>query len=73
MVQHYFASAWIPQQGVKRDIYVEKIDPTLYRVGVKQPVPTIAPGQIGRRVRRACSPVRKKSACSKASRRVWNW
>ena len=45
MVQHYFASAWIPQQGVKRDIYVEKIDPSLYRVGVKQPVPTIAPGQ----------------------------
>jgi len=45
MVQHYFASAWIPQQGVKRDIYVEKIDPTLYRVGVKQPVAAIAPGQ----------------------------
>ncbi|HZZ14250.1 MAG TPA: membrane protein insertase YidC [Paraburkholderia sp.] len=45
MVQHYFASAWIPQQGAKRDIYVEKIDPTLYRVGVKQPVATIAPGQ----------------------------
>ncbi len=45
MVQHYFASAWIPQQGVKRDIYVEKIDPPLYRVGVKQPVAAIAPGQ----------------------------
>jgi YidC/Oxa1 family membrane protein insertase len=45
MVQHYFATAWIPQQGVKRDIYVEKIDPALYRVGVKEPVPTIAPGQ----------------------------
>ncbi|MEA3131451.1 membrane protein insertase YidC [Paraburkholderia fungorum] len=45
MVQHYFASAWIPQQGAKRDIYVEKIDPTLYRVGVKQPVATLAPGQ----------------------------
>ncbi|MEZ0604937.1 membrane protein insertase YidC [Paraburkholderia sp. IW21] len=45
MVQHYFASAWIPQEGAKRNIYVEKIDPTLYRVGVKQPVPTIAPGQ----------------------------
>jgi YidC/Oxa1 family membrane protein insertase len=45
MVQHYFATAWIPQQGVKRDIYVEKLDPTLYRVGVKEPVPTIAPGQ----------------------------
>jgi YidC/Oxa1 family membrane protein insertase len=45
MVQHYFASAWIPQQGVKRDIYAEKIDPSLYRVGVKQPVAAIAPGQ----------------------------
>jgi YidC/Oxa1 family membrane protein insertase len=45
MVQHYFASAWIPQQGAKRDIYIEKIDPALYRVGVKQPVQTIAPGQ----------------------------
>lgn len=45
MVQHYFASAWIPQQGAKRDIYAGKIDPTLYRVGVKQPVAAIAPGQ----------------------------
>jgi YidC/Oxa1 family membrane protein insertase len=45
MVQHYFASAWIPQQGAKRSIYVEKFDPTLYRVGVAQPVGTIAPGQ----------------------------
>ncbi|WP_186195983.1 membrane protein insertase YidC [Burkholderia gladioli] len=45
MVQHYFASAWIPQQGVKRDIYVEKIDPSLYRVGVKEQVKTIEPGQ----------------------------
>jgi len=45
MVQHYFASAWIPKEGVQRDIYVQKIDPTLYRVGVQQPVPTIAPGK----------------------------
>ncbi|MBN3851419.1 MULTISPECIES: membrane protein insertase YidC [Burkholderiaceae] len=45
MVQHYFASAWIPQQGAKREFYAEKIDPSLYRVGVKQPLPTIAPGQ----------------------------
>jgi YidC/Oxa1 family membrane protein insertase len=44
MVQHYFATAWIPQQGVKRDIYVEKFDNSLYRVGVKQPLGTIAPG-----------------------------
>jgi YidC/Oxa1 family membrane protein insertase len=45
MVQHYFASAWIPQQGVKRDIYVQKIDPELYRVGMTLPAQTIAPGQ----------------------------
>ncbi|MEX3548487.1 MAG: membrane protein insertase YidC [Burkholderia sp.] len=45
MVQHYFASAWIPQQGVKRDIYVERISPSLYRVGVKEPVKTIESGQ----------------------------
>ncbi|WP_118183994.1 membrane protein insertase YidC [Paraburkholderia phosphatilytica] len=45
MVQHYFASAWIPQEGAKRDIYVEKIDPNLYRVGVKEPMATIQPGQ----------------------------
>ena len=45
MVQHYFATAWIPQQGVKRDIYVEKFDANLYRVGVKEPLGTIAPGQ----------------------------
>jgi len=45
MVQHYFATAWIPQQGAERKIYVEKLDPTLYRVGVQQPLSTIAPGQ----------------------------
>ncbi|MEX3785036.1 membrane protein insertase YidC [Paraburkholderia sp. BR14374] len=45
MVQHYFASAWIPQEGVKRDFYAEKIDPSLYRVGMKQAMPTIQPGQ----------------------------
>ncbi|RZF31074.1 membrane protein insertase YidC [Paraburkholderia sp. UYCP14C] len=45
MVQHYFASAWIPQEGVKREFYAEKIDPSLYRVGMKQAMPTIQPGQ----------------------------
>ncbi len=47
MVQHYFATAWIPQQGVKRDIYVEKIDPTLYRVGVKEAGADHRAGPIG--------------------------
>ncbi|MFC0402425.1 membrane protein insertase YidC [Paraburkholderia rhizosphaerae] len=45
MVQHYFATAWIPKEGVKRNIYINKIDPQLYRVGVTQQLPTIEPGQ----------------------------
>jgi YidC/Oxa1 family membrane protein insertase len=44
MVQHYFATAWIPQSDAKRDIYVEKFG-ALYRVGVKQPLQTLAAGQ----------------------------
>lgn len=45
MLQHYFATAWIPKQGAQREVYIEKVDPTLYRVGVKEPVAAIAPGQ----------------------------
>jgi YidC/Oxa1 family membrane protein insertase len=45
MVQHYFASAWIPREGMQRSIYVQKIDPNLYRVGVQEPLKAIAPGQ----------------------------
>jgi YidC/Oxa1 family membrane protein insertase len=45
MLQHYFSTAWIPQEGAKRDIYVGKVDQTLYRVGVKQPLQSLAPGQ----------------------------
>ena len=44
MVQHYFASAWIPPATAQRDIYVNKFDNNLYRVGVKVPVGAIAPG-----------------------------
>jgi YidC/Oxa1 family membrane protein insertase len=46
MVQHYFASAWIPTQGAPRDYYAGKVDQNLYRVGVKEPVAQdIQPGQ----------------------------
>ncbi|SDV48416.1 membrane protein insertase YidC [Chitinasiproducens palmae] len=44
MVQHYFASAWIPTQGAARDVYVGKTDASLYRVGYKLPVTAIQPG-----------------------------
>ncbi|CAB3803411.1 membrane protein insertase YidC [Pararobbsia alpina] len=45
MIQHYFASAWIPPQGKDRNYYVQKLDSTLYRVGAQMPLGTIAPGQ----------------------------
>ncbi|TAL99629.1 MAG: membrane protein insertase YidC [Paraburkholderia sp.] len=44
MVQHYFATAWIPQPGVNRKVYVERFDNSLYRVGVQQQLGAIAPG-----------------------------
>ncbi|WP_343656526.1 membrane protein insertase YidC [Cupriavidus sp.] len=43
MVQHYFASAWIPQNGKQHSFYAEQIDPNLYRVGVQQPLGQLAP------------------------------
>ncbi|CAM2150312.1 Membrane protein insertase YidC [Pararobbsia alpina] len=45
MIQHYFATAWIPPQGKDRNYYIQKIDPTLYRVGAQVPLGSIAPGQ----------------------------
>ena len=44
MVQHYFASARIPQTGKQHSFYVEAIDANLFRVGIQQPLGQIAPG-----------------------------
>ncbi|WP_087721892.1 membrane protein insertase YidC [Pandoraea sp. PE-S2T-3] len=44
MVQHYFATAWIPKEGVPRDNYIGKLDNGLYRVGVKEPLASIPAG-----------------------------
>lgn len=44
MVQHYFASAWIPGDRFVRDIYAGKIDNNLYRIGMQTPLGDIAPG-----------------------------
>ncbi len=44
MVQHYFASAWIPGDKFARDIYAGKIDNNLYRIGMQTPLGDIAPG-----------------------------
>ena len=50
MVQHYFASAWLPDdankgQKVQRENYVSNLGHNLYAAGVKTQLPLIAPGQ----------------------------
>ncbi|MBL0425615.1 membrane protein insertase YidC [Ramlibacter alkalitolerans] len=44
MVQHYFASAWILADGVKRDYFVRKVDNNLYSAGAIATVPPVPPG-----------------------------
>lgn len=46
MVQHYFASAWIPGDKTARDIYAGKIDNNLYRIGIQTPLGIVAPGTV---------------------------
>ncbi len=47
MVQHYFVSAWIPQEKLEREYYVRKLDggnSPAVQAGVIVPVPKVAPG-----------------------------
>jgi len=44
MVQHYFASAWILPDGIKRELFVRKVDLNLYAVGMITPAEALAPG-----------------------------
>ena len=44
MVQHYFATAWILPDGLKRDLFLRKVDNNLYAVGMITPLEPIAPG-----------------------------
>jgi YidC/Oxa1 family membrane protein insertase len=44
MVQHYFASAWLLADGIKRDLFMRKVDTNLYSVGMIAPLESIAPG-----------------------------
>ena len=44
MVQHYFASAWLLADGIKRDLFMRKVDTNLYAVGMIVALPGIAPG-----------------------------
>ncbi|KAF1050254.1 membrane protein insertase YidC [Xylophilus sp.] len=45
MVQHYFASAWLLAQGVKRELFVRKVDTNLYAVGMITPLGAVNPGE----------------------------
>ncbi|HOE40827.1 MAG TPA: membrane protein insertase YidC [Rhodoferax sp.] len=44
MVQHYFASAWLLGDGIKRDLFMRRVDNNLYAVGMIAPLEAIAPG-----------------------------
>ncbi len=44
MVQHYFVGAWLPQQGVQREYFAQRVG-ELYSTGVILPVAAIAPGE----------------------------
>ncbi len=44
MVQHYFASAWLLGDGIKRDLFERKVDNNLYAVGMITAVGDVAPG-----------------------------
>lgn len=44
MVQHYFASAWILPDGIKRDLFTRKVDNNLYAVGMITAIEPITVG-----------------------------
>ena len=44
MVQHYFASAWLLGDGIKRELFERKVDNNLYAVGMITAAGDIAPG-----------------------------
>ncbi len=45
MVQHYFATAWLGEDGQARENFVRKVADNLYSVGTISSLPEIAPGQ----------------------------
>jgi YidC/Oxa1 family membrane protein insertase len=44
LVQHYFASAWIPQDGVSREFYTKELADNIYSIGAVSSTGEIAPG-----------------------------
>ena len=44
LIQHYFASAWIPKPGVEREFYTKKLSDNIYAIGVVTPKAPIIAG-----------------------------
>jgi YidC/Oxa1 family membrane protein insertase len=45
MVEHYFVTAWIPEQQTPREYFAKRIAQNLYTAGVIVPAGSIAPGE----------------------------
>ena len=45
MVQHYFASAWLLNDGVQRDNFANKVGDNLFAAGMITPLGTVQPGE----------------------------
>jgi YidC/Oxa1 family membrane protein insertase len=45
MIQHYFATAWVPPQGAPRELRVAQESPNLYSISSVLPLSILAPGQ----------------------------
>jgi YidC/Oxa1 family membrane protein insertase len=44
LIEHYFASAWIPKAGVSREFYTKKLSENIFAVGVVTPGASIGAG-----------------------------
>ena len=44
MVQHYFVTAWVPQDKTPREYYMRKVEGDLFQAGAIVPIAEIAPG-----------------------------
>lgn len=44
LLQHYFVSAWIPQESLVREFYSKKLTDDIFMIGTKSSLTTIAPG-----------------------------
>ncbi|SER15204.1 YidC/Oxa1 family membrane protein insertase [Nitrosomonas sp. Nm51] len=45
MLEHYFLTAWLPEQGEPREYYIKRLAYNQYTAGVIAPVGAIGPGQ----------------------------